>query len=434
MSREPAGHGAMRRILGNFGLLLRGRGIAAVFMLAATVLAARHLGPADFGLVVLVHAYALFVRGLLNFQPFESVVRFGVPLHENDDREGLRRLLWLSVKVDIACALGAVALALAAAPVAGWLLDWERPIVLAALAYGGVLATTANGTAKGLLRLFDRFDLLGRQLTIGPLVRLIGVGLAWALNAGVSGFVLAWACGYACENLYLVHAGWREYRAHIGGRLRPPQPAPPHHEAFPGLARFLWVTYWQSNLDLVGKHLPTLLAGALLGSTGAGLFRLAQQLASVLAKPAVLIRQVVFLDQTRLHHRGDRGFARVTRLTALLAGVAGGVFVLLSLLFGEALLRLTVGEEFAAAAGLLTVLLFASSLELTSAPLRSAAYALGRAGALLRLYLVTTALYLVLFFTLSHAFGLIGTGLAAAAAALAALAGQIWLLRRRERH
>ncbi len=421
----------MRRILGNFGLLLRGRGIAVVFVFAATVLTARNLGPADFGLVVLVHAYALFVRGMLNFQPFESVVRYGVPLHENDDRAGLRHLLWLSLKVDVACALGAVALALSAAPLAAWLLNWDRSVLHAALLYGLVLLTTANGAAKGVLRLFDRFDLLGRQLMIGPLIRLLGVGLAWWLDAGVGGYVLAWAAGYGAENLYLNLTGWREYRTRIGGRLRPSQPAASHREAFPGLSRFLWVTYWQSNLDLIGKHLPTLLAGALLGSLGAGLFRLAQQLASVLAKPAVLIRQVVFLDQTRLHHRGDRDFARVTRLTALLAGAVGGVFVLLSLFFGEPLLRIFVGEAFVPAAPLMTLLLLASGLELASAPLRSAAYAVGKAGALLRLHVLTTLLYLALFFALSSATGLIGAGIAAAVAAVAALAGQIRLLSRR---
>lgn len=424
---------AMRRILGNFGLLVRGRGVAALFVLAATVLTARTLGPAEFGVVMLVHAYALLVRGLVNVQPFESVVRFGVPLHEADDKPGLRRLLWHSLRVDIACALAAVVLALLLAPIAAWLLDWQRPIMLTALAYGLVLICTASGTATGLLRLFDRFDLIGRQLVVGPLIRLIGVLIAWLLDTGVTGFVLAWAIGYGCEHLYAIVAGWRLYRQQIGGRLRPEPGAAPQ-EPIRGLRHFLWVTYWQSNLDLAGKQLPVLLAGAVLGSVGAGLFRLAQQIASVLAKPAALIRQVVFLDQTRLHHRGDREFARVTRLTALLAGGGGSLFVLLSLVFGEPLLRHFVGPEYAAAAGLLSVLLFASTLDLAAAPLRSAAYAIGRAGALLRINLASTALYLVLFFPLTSAFGLLGTGAAAASAALVALAGQILLLNRPRPH
>lgn len=420
---------AMRRILGNFGLLVRGRGVAALFVLAATVLTARTLGPADFGVVMLVHAYALVIRGLLNVQPFESVVRFGVPLLEIGDTPTLRRLLWLSLKVDLACATSAAALAIIVAPLAAWLFDWQQPVALTAMIYGAVLITTASGTATGLLRLFDRFDLLGRQLMIGPLVRLAGVLAAWALDTGVTGFVLAWALGYGAEHLFTIVCGWRLYGHRIGGRLRPDRSDGPQPR-IPGVANFLWVTYWQSNLDLAGKQLPTLLAGALLGSVGAGLFRLAQQVASVLAKPAALIRQVVFLDQTRLHHRGDRDFGRITRLTALLAGASGALFVMLALVFGEPLLRVFVGEEFVAASGLLTVMLFASTLELASAPLRTAAYAIGKAGTLLRIHVATTSLYMVLFFALTSSMGLIGAGVAAASAALIALMGQIWLLNR----
>ena len=69
---------AMRRILGNFGVLIRARGIVALLAFAATALTARALGPAEFGIVVVVHAYTLVVRGLLNFQPFEAIVRYGV--------------------------------------------------------------------------------------------------------------------------------------------------------------------------------------------------------------------------------------------------------------------------------------------------------------------------------------------------------------------
>jgi O-antigen/teichoic acid export membrane protein len=72
----------MRRILGNFGLLVRGRGIAAVMSFGATALMARSLGPAEFGMVVLIETYALLARGLFSFKQFQGIVRYGVPLHD----------------------------------------------------------------------------------------------------------------------------------------------------------------------------------------------------------------------------------------------------------------------------------------------------------------------------------------------------------------
>ena len=52
---SPVAQSPMRRILGNFGLLVRGRGIAAVMSFGATALMARTLGPAEFGMVVLIN-------------------------------------------------------------------------------------------------------------------------------------------------------------------------------------------------------------------------------------------------------------------------------------------------------------------------------------------------------------------------------------------
>ena len=69
------------RVLKNFGVVLRGRGIAAVFTLAATALMANALPATEFGLVILLHTYVLAVRGILNFRTYEAMVRFGVPLH-----------------------------------------------------------------------------------------------------------------------------------------------------------------------------------------------------------------------------------------------------------------------------------------------------------------------------------------------------------------
>ena len=72
---------ASKRVLRNFGIVLGGRGIAAVFTLLATALMANALEAREFGLVILLHTYVLAVRGILNFRTYEAVVRFGGPLH-----------------------------------------------------------------------------------------------------------------------------------------------------------------------------------------------------------------------------------------------------------------------------------------------------------------------------------------------------------------
>ena len=91
-----------RRIGRNFGKLLRGRGVAAVLELLTVALLARSLTPAYFGHVVLIQTYVQMVKGLFNFRLFETVVRFGIPLFEANKHSSLKKLLRLTLVIDIA--------------------------------------------------------------------------------------------------------------------------------------------------------------------------------------------------------------------------------------------------------------------------------------------------------------------------------------------
>jgi len=419
----------MRRVARNFGLLLRGRWIAAVMAFAATTLSARALGPSDFGIIVLLQAYVFLVRGIIDFQPFEAIVRFGVALHDQNQQAALARLSKLCLRVDHGSALVAATLATLLAPLAGYFLKLEQTPVLMLAAYSLTLLATGNGTSTGLLRLYDRFDVIGRQMLVGPLIRVIGVGIAFVLQAGLSTYVGIWALAYVSENLYLNWCGWREYQRRIGTAEGSDGQPRARLSEFAGLREFLWVTYWQSTLDLVPKHLSLLLAGALLGPAGAGLFRLAREYSSLLAKPAVLIRQVVFPDLTRSWQQRSADFAHVTWRTAGLGGAFGLLFVVIGWLAGAAVLTRIVGPAFAAAAPVLTLLLLAAAFNLAAAPLRAATYAIGHAGAVLRLHGFASVVFLLLFIGLVPWLGLIGAGISTVLGALIPLVGMGMLIR-----
>lgn len=431
MRDSPAGgKGPLRRAFGYFAWLLGGRTAAALLGLASLVLTARILGPEGLGQVVLIHTYALLVRGLLNFKPFESIVRYGIPALEDGDTDSVRGLLRGAAALDILSALGCVALLVAGAPLAGHLLGWDDDSLSLVNIYAGVLLLSATGTAKGILRLFGRFDTLGRALAVGPSVRLLGIIVVSQLSAGVSGFVWAWALALAAEYLFLNLRGWWELKRHLPGTILGVPPLRELEARHPGYWRFLWVVYWQSSLDLLPKHGATLLVGSFLGPAGAGLYRATSGLSNVLSKPAVLLRQAVFPDLTRLWNAGGEDFDRFYFRTALIVGIPAGALVLASLAFGESLLAVTLGDEYRQAAGLLTVLLLAATLELLGAVLRPAGYAMNKAGAMLRIQIWASAAYVIAFLAGVHWFGLIGPGIASCILMLISLAGMTWALRR----
>jgi len=129
---------------------------------------------------------------------------------------------------------------------------------------------------------------------------------------------------------------------------------------------------------------------------------------------------VLFPDLTRSFHAEDGGIQSVPFKTAIIAGAAGLAFVVFSLFFGKPLLGI-IGEEYVPAATLLSLLLLAASFDLASAPLRAAAYAMGRAGTVLNIHIGGIVTYLAMFFLLTPLTGLTGPGLAAVLASLLAL-------------
>ena len=418
-------HNPMHRVLGNFWILIRGRGAAAIMAFGATALMARALGPVEFGMVILMQTYVLLIRALFDFGSVDAMVRFGVPAHDIADEHTLGRLIKLCRRIDKQAALAATLFAFILAPFAGPSMGMNNHQVMILMGYSLVLLTTRTGTAAGILRLYDRFDILGMQMTIAPTIRFLGVVIAWWLNASLLVFAIIWASAYAAENIFMLWHARHKYNSQIKTKLTGVSFKNAKLSDFDGLKNFLWVSYWQSNLDLLPKHLTTVLIGYLLGPAEAGLLRLARELSSMLSRPAVLIRQVVLVDLTRSWHQASHAFNLVAYRTAILGGALGLLFVLTSYFFGELLLSSLLGNQFVGAKNVLTLMLMAATLDLAASPLRSALYAMGQALKALRINIVSTGIYLVLFVPLTHQFGLIGAGMAASCMAATSLLGMI---------
>lgn len=416
------------RVFANFRLLAAGRVLSALFNLGALTVMARALPLDAFGTVVLVHMYVLTIRGLVNLKPFLAVVRWGVPALDHSRHEELERLLGLSRFIDWCTAALGAALAMIAAPAAGVLLGWSDAVVGYAVGFGAVLILCGTGTATGFLRLANRFDVLAWQILVGPSIRLVAALGGWWSGAGIGYFIAAWALSLAAEYVYLTVVGAREYRRQ---GLRPAPFARRSAAAFHGLGRFLRVVWVQTVLDMVPHRFATLMVGVALGTDSAGLFRAARDFSTVVARPAALLRQVVFPDLTRLWSSDRAAFRQVVTQVCVVSGLVGLVLAVISLLAGGRLMEALFGAPFAAAGPLLTWLLLAAAMELAGAVLRPAGYAMDLASVLLWLQVFSTAVLLLAFHPLQASFGLTGSGVAVAAASLVLTLGMAIAVARR---
>ena len=402
------------RVLNNFGVVLRGRGIAAVFNLAAITLMASALLATEFGLVILLHTYVLAVRGILNFRTYEVIVKFGVPLHENGDNEGLKRLFRTTTLIDVASGIAATAVGISAASIAGGFLHWDAEMISLAGWYSLVMLTTICNTPNGILRIYDRFDALSIFYTVGPAIRFTGVVIAWALEADMVVYIAIWAMAFVLENTWLFVRGHVEVHKHFRHAIWSGGHWQGVLKTSKEFRHFIMVLYWQTNIDLLPKHLSVLLAGSLLGPAAAGMFRLARDFSAILTKPAMMLREVLFPDLTRILHNDTQGVNELGFRAVKAAGMAGSILVLLSIPAAAPILGM-VGAEYVEAAPLLTLMLVAATFEFASAPLRAAAYAMGRVSPVLWIHVVSMVVYLGLFWVLTPVMGLEGPGVAAIA-------------------
>lgn len=413
-----------RRLAVNFGWLLGGQGAAILLGLASTAICARSLGADEFGIVVMLQAGALLVRQFCNFKTADAAVRFGVAEHASGNAERWRSLLRGLFRLDVIGMLAAMVV------MAGIVLIGEavRPELFPPATWIYVLAATGfiEGTSKGALRVLDRYRVLGVLQAPGSLARCLGVAIAAWLDAPVDAFIVVYGVALWLDHGLAMVPAWqvlRETFHESRGEKRLPL------REFAGVAAFLRSVYWQSNIDALMRQGPTLLVGSLLTSGDAGIYRLARDIADVIRKPVVLIRQAIFPDLARTWFQEPQQFLRFTlQVTGALAG--GGLLFMVAIWFlGDDLLNLLGGPDFIPGTMLVILLVGAAVLELPSASLRPAVYTLSGERLVLILSLAIAVTYVLAFLWLDAGVGLYAAGWSSLMAYGMAFCGYLVLLR-----
>lgn len=425
MTTSPDQKSVLGRVLANAGVLLGGRTVNAVLSLGYMALAARSLGVAEFGVLVLINTLAQFIGDVVRFQSWQLVLQYGAEPLAQGRREDFQGVVRFALVLDAIGALVGVAIGVGIALLFGVRLGLPAAAEGSAALYALTVIFLVPAAQVGLLRLFDRFDLLAGQAAISSAVRLVGGGIGFLIQAPMTFFLVVWAAGTVVSFVYVAGAAWFELRRReltagfswAGPLLRP---------NLPGAWRFAWATNFSSSLDVAFTHVATLAVGALLGPTEAALWRVARQVADAMAKPARLLIPALYPELAKL--RGSHGAGAMGRL-ALQVGLVGGGFATLLLVVaifaGEPLLTLVMGQEFGAAANTMTWQVGAAVIGVWALPLEPMLVSLGRPGAVLQVRLVVAVAFLASLAPIVERFGLQGAGAALVVAALAAALGML---------
>lgn len=425
---EPARENLLRKVLGNAGLLLGGRGLNAVISLGYMALAARSLGVAEFGVLVLINTFAQFMGEAAKFQSWQTILQFGAQPLATGDRPQFQKVVRFGVVLDLISAGFGVTVGVLGALVAYRWLGLPAEAAGAAALYALTIAVLSPTSQIGLLRLFDRFGPLSAQSAVSSIVRLAGGAIGFATHAPLSFFLAAWAAGSVASFLYVAACAWQETRRR--GQAEGFSWTGPLTPGMPKAWRFAWATNFSSTVEVAFTHAATLMVGGVLGASEAGLWRIARQIADALSKPARLLIPALYPELAKL--RASGGLAAMTRLAGRVGMVGGGVATLLlavAILGGEWLLVTVMGPGFGAAASTMNWQVAAAVIGVWALPLEPMLVSMGRPGAVLRVRLIVAAAFLAALQPIVERYGMLGAGVALVGAASATAIGLLISLR-----
>lgn len=418
------------KVLANAGVMLTGRAANAVISLAYLAVAARMLGVRDVGVLILINAFAQLVGEVVMFNSWQTILHYGAaPLAENR-RADFQQVVRFTLFTDVLSGLAGAAVAVAAVFIAGHRLGWGAEHDSAAAFYCLSIMVMTPAAPLGLLRLFNRFDLLAVQNPVSSGVRLIGSGLAFVVGPSLNLFLAVWAMGTVAAFVYVVVVCMQEMARRDllrGFRWRGPLA-----RGLPGAWRFAWATNLSGSVDTAFTHAVTLMVGAILGPAPAALWRIGRQVADAMVKPAKLLAPALYPELARLHVTdGERAMRRLAAQVGLVGGATATVLLLVSAVAGRPLLVLVLGESFGAAASVMTWQVAAGVVAIWALPLEPMLVSLGRPGDVLKVRLVVGAVLLAAMTPVLETFGLTGAGVALVCAMVAMGLGMFLMLQRK---
>jgi len=399
--------------MANSGWLLGARIVTGASGLLYLSIVTHRLGVQQYGVLVLVQTYVLIIATLTTFQSWQAVIRYGAICLEKGDKVALQRLIKFTTLLDILGVVLGVALAVLAAPLMGNLLGWA-PSLVAQLQWCSLsIIFTVVATPTGLLRLYNRFDLLAFHLAVLPVVQLLGTVVVAVLDLPLWGYLLAWFVANVADGIVLIGLGWYEAwrRGLMSGMTRSLNNLTQAHS---GLWKFCLTSNFDASLPVVMRQVSPMLIGIFGTSAGVGLYRIAYELSTPLKDVALLLTQSIYPELAQLNSRQQwRTFKALVLKTSKLSLGVGLVAFLAAVVTGRTVLSFGFGAEFVAAYGLLLLLVGAEVFTMGSCALEPALYALGRPSLCLRVNAIAIiGLYIpsLIFFT--QRLGSLGAGIA----------------------
>ncbi len=297
----------LARVVRNSAHLFSSNSVSLALGVLQSVLAARMLGPAGFGLIGIVMSYASTLNGLLSFRMSELVVRYGGKYLEEGEKEKAGALIKAAGTAEGIVSLLAFMLVAATAGIGARIFAKTPGTEWMFVFYGlGLLANFNAETSTGVLQITDSIKVRGTVNLVQSVFSALIIVTAFLLSARASlspsmtvVVVLgAYLVGKTILGLGLFAVARARLNAVLGRNwLRSSYSSLP---AFRELFGFAFSSNLSATAILIFRESELLWIGLFLNSEAAGLYKIAYTIVGFLSVPADPLILSVYPETNRL--------------------------------------------------------------------------------------------------------------------------------------
>lgn len=334
------------KVMRSSGSLFSNNTLALGLSVVQGIMATRLLGPAGFGLIGVVMAFASTVNSVFSFRMSELVVRYGGEYLNKHEKEQASALLKAAGLTEALVSLLAFLVVLATAQLAETYLAKTPDIAWMFTFFAlNLLANFNTETSTGILQITGKIKLQGTVNLIQAVITTLVIVGAFFFDGGITFVLVAYLIGKSILGLGLFALAQLQLREKLGsGWWRTPfSKLTARREIF----RFAFSSNISATIIKLFRESELIWIGLFLDTTAVGYYRVAYTITHFLAIPADPLIATTFPEINKLAVEKAWGklksFLKKITAFSFAYNIAIGMGLIL---FGHWVIRIYSGEEY----------------------------------------------------------------------------------------
>ncbi|MBX3036618.1 MAG: oligosaccharide flippase family protein [Anaerolineales bacterium] len=287
------------KIIRSSGSLLSNNTIALGLSVIQGIMATRLLGPAGFGLIGVVMAFASTVNSIFSFRMSELVVRYGGEYLNKDDKQNASALLKLASYTEAFVSLIAFLIVLVTATFAEMYLAKTSDVAWMFIVYAiGLLANFNTETSTGILQITDKIKWQGTINLIQAIFTTLIIAGAFFFHGNITSVLIAYLVGKSIMGLGLFITAQIQLIKKLGGNYF--QTPISNLKNIKEIIRFAFSSNISATIIKVFRESEMIWVGLFLDTTAVGYYRVAYTITHFLAIPADPLIATTFPEINKL--------------------------------------------------------------------------------------------------------------------------------------